>query len=53
MYPADGADTDALLKVADEHMYRVKLQQRNLQAQQTPGQQLESAAGGASERLRA
>ena len=51
MYPADGDTTDALLKVADEHMYRVMLKQRNLRSQQTQGQQTPSADGAASERL--
>src|SRR5580658_8346832 len=32
IYPADGDNTDALLKVADEDMYRAKLEHRKLQA---------------------
>jgi diguanylate cyclase (GGDEF)-like protein len=32
VYPTDGDDTDALLKVADENMYRAKLEHRKLQA---------------------
>ena len=31
IYPADGENTDALLKVADEDMYRAKLERRKLQ----------------------
>jgi diguanylate cyclase (GGDEF)-like protein len=32
IYPADGDNTDALLKIADDDMYRAKLQRRELQA---------------------
>jgi diguanylate cyclase (GGDEF)-like protein len=32
LYPADGDNTDTLLKVADEDMYRAKLENRKLQA---------------------
>jgi diguanylate cyclase (GGDEF)-like protein len=32
VYPADGDNTDALLKIADEDMYRAKLKHRKLQA---------------------
>jgi len=32
MYPIDGADTDTLLKVADESMYKVKLTHRSRRA---------------------
>jgi GGDEF domain-containing protein len=32
VYPADGDNTDALLKVADEDMYRAKLEHRKLLA---------------------
>jgi diguanylate cyclase (GGDEF)-like protein len=32
VYPTDGDNTDALLKVADENMYRAKLEHRKLQA---------------------
>jgi diguanylate cyclase (GGDEF)-like protein len=32
VYPADGDNTDALLKIADEDMYRAKLEHRKLQA---------------------
>jgi diguanylate cyclase (GGDEF)-like protein len=32
VYPADGGNTDALLKVADRDMYRVKLEHRRLRA---------------------
>jgi diguanylate cyclase (GGDEF)-like protein len=32
VYPADGDNTDALLKIADEDMYRTKLERRKLQA---------------------
>jgi len=34
VYPADGDNVDALLKVADENMYRVKLVHRKAHAQQ-------------------
>jgi diguanylate cyclase (GGDEF)-like protein len=40
IYPADGDTTDALLKIADEDMYRAKLERRKLQASapsQPPG----------------
>jgi GGDEF domain-containing protein len=40
LYPADGDTTDALLKIADEDMYRAKLERRKLQASgpsQLPG----------------
>jgi diguanylate cyclase (GGDEF)-like protein len=32
VYPADGDNTDSLLKIADEDMYRAKLKHRKLQA---------------------
>jgi diguanylate cyclase (GGDEF)-like protein len=32
VYPVDGDSTDALLKIADEDMYRAKLERRKLQA---------------------
>jgi len=32
LYPLDGADTDTLLKVADESMYKVKLTHRSRRA---------------------
>ena len=32
VYPADGDNTDALLKIADEDMYRAKLEHRKLRA---------------------
>ncbi|MGA2841058.1 MAG: GGDEF domain-containing protein, partial [Steroidobacteraceae bacterium] len=32
VYPADGDNTDALLKITDEDMYRAKLEHRKLQA---------------------
>jgi diguanylate cyclase (GGDEF)-like protein len=32
IYPADGDNTDALLKIADEDMYRAKLEHRKLYA---------------------
>jgi diguanylate cyclase (GGDEF)-like protein len=32
VYPVDGDNTDALLKIADENMYRAKLEHRKLQA---------------------
>jgi diguanylate cyclase (GGDEF)-like protein len=32
VYPTDGDNTDALLKIADEDMYRAKLEHRKLQA---------------------
>jgi diguanylate cyclase len=32
VYPPDGDNTDALLKIADEDMYRAKLEHRKLQA---------------------
>ena len=32
IYPTDGDTTDALLKIADEDMYRTKLERRKLQA---------------------
>jgi diguanylate cyclase (GGDEF)-like protein len=34
IYPDDGAHTDALLKMADEEMYRAKLKRRSFQPQQ-------------------
>jgi diguanylate cyclase (GGDEF)-like protein len=40
VYPADGDNTDALLKIADENMYREKLERRKLPASaadQPPG----------------
>jgi diguanylate cyclase (GGDEF)-like protein len=46
VYPADGDNTDALLKIADENMYRVKLAHRKTHAQQR-----ESAAPSVSEPL--
>jgi len=42
VYPADGDNTDALLKIADEDMYRAKLEHRKLQASAT--NRLEDAA---------
>jgi GGDEF domain-containing protein len=35
VYPSDGDSTDALLKIADEDMYRAKLEHRKLQAPAT------------------
>jgi hypothetical protein len=32
VYPADGDSTDALLKIADEEMYREKVKHRRLLA---------------------
>jgi GGDEF domain-containing protein len=32
VYPADGDNTDALLKMADDDMYRAKLERRKLHA---------------------
>jgi GGDEF domain-containing protein len=32
IYPTDGDTTDALLKIADEDMYRTKLERRKLRA---------------------
>jgi diguanylate cyclase (GGDEF)-like protein len=42
LYPADGESTDALLKIADEDMYRVKLEHRKLLASAVD--QIEGAA---------
>jgi diguanylate cyclase (GGDEF)-like protein len=38
VYPADGDNTDALLKIADEDMYRAKLKRRN-KSQASPADQ--------------
>jgi diguanylate cyclase (GGDEF)-like protein len=35
VFPADGENTEALLKIADENMYRAKLKRRKLQASAT------------------
>ena len=43
MYPLDGADTDTLLKVADESMYKVKLTHRSRRASEAMEQQQASA----------
>jgi diguanylate cyclase (GGDEF)-like protein len=48
VYPADGDNTDALLKIADENMYRVKMAHRDLNALQPRGQEAEGAAASAS-----
>jgi len=37
IYPDDGAHTDALLKMADEEMYRAKLRRRSRQREQNGG----------------
>jgi diguanylate cyclase (GGDEF)-like protein len=37
LYPLDGADTDTLLKVADESMYKVKLTHRSRRASEAGG----------------
>jgi diguanylate cyclase (GGDEF)-like protein len=39
MFPIDGADTDTLLKVADESMYKVKLTHRSRRASEILEQQ--------------
>jgi diguanylate cyclase (GGDEF)-like protein len=40
VYPADGDNTDALLKIADENMYRVKIVHRDLYSRQTQSQKM-------------
>jgi diguanylate cyclase (GGDEF)-like protein len=49
--PTDGADTDSLLKIADESMYRVKMTHRSRRALQERGRA--AAAAVAEERLTA
>ena len=51
VYPADGDTTDALLKIADENMYRAKLTRHTRRSQQVHEQQAASAAVTASKRL--
>jgi diguanylate cyclase (GGDEF)-like protein len=48
VYPADGDNTDALLKIADENMYRVKIVHRGLNPRQTHNQQTEGTASTVS-----
>jgi len=48
VYPADGNTTDALLKIADENMYRVKIVHRDLHSLQTHGRQTETATPSVS-----
>lgn len=51
VYPADGNNPDALLKIADENMYRVKVVHRDLHARQIRGPKMESASPSVSEIL--
>ena len=48
-YPADGDNTDALLKIADENMYRVKIVHRDLHSRQTQSLKTGPAAPSATE----
>ena len=49
VYPADGDNTDALLKIADENMYRVKIVHRDLHSRQTQSLKTGPAAPSATE----
>ena len=51
--PTDATDTDALLKIADESMYRVKMTHRSRRALQDQGGAAQSANPDAEERLTA
>jgi diguanylate cyclase (GGDEF)-like protein len=47
--PVDGADSDALLKVADESMYKVKLTHRSRRAAQAKGESGKRASASSSD----
>jgi diguanylate cyclase (GGDEF)-like protein len=51
--PTDATDTDSLLKIADESMYRVKMTHRSRRALQEQGRTARSADPDAEERLTA
>ena len=51
--PTDGTDTDALLKIADESMYRIKMTHRSRRALQDQGRAAQPANPDAEERLTA
>jgi diguanylate cyclase (GGDEF)-like protein len=51
VYPADGDNTDALLKIADENMYRVKIVHRDLASRRTHAPQLQGAVPSISKTL--
>jgi diguanylate cyclase (GGDEF)-like protein len=51
--PTDAGDTDALLKIADESMYRVKMTHRSRRALQDQGRAARSGNPDAEERLTA
>ncbi len=51
--PTDGTDTDSLLKIADESMYRVKMTHRSRRALQEQGRSAQSADPDSEERLTA
>jgi len=51
--PTDGTDTDSLLKIADESMYRVKMTHRSRRALQDQGRAASAAGPDAEERLTA
>jgi diguanylate cyclase (GGDEF)-like protein len=51
--PTDATDTDALLKIADESMYRVKMTHRSRRALRDQGRTAQSANPDAEERLTA
>ena len=51
--PTDGADTDSLLKIADESMYRVKMTHRSRRALQDQGRSAQPADPDSEERLTA
>ncbi len=51
--PTDASDTDSLLKIADESMYRVKMTHRSRRALQEQGRVASEADPGTEERLTA
>jgi diguanylate cyclase (GGDEF)-like protein len=51
--PTDATDTDSLLKIADESMYRVKMTHRSRRALQDQGRAASAADPDAEERLTA
>lgn len=51
--PTDGTDTDSLLKIADESMYRVKMTHRSRRALQDQGRAASAVDPDAEERLTA
>lgn len=51
MYPIDGEHADALLRIADEGMYRMKLVHRSLAAPRSPSQRADGATAGRAEQM--